>query len=83
MARRKQKKFRRRETRPVDLKCFFCEKKVEPDYKKSKILEKFITGRGKIVGRSNTGLCQKHQRRLKIAIKRARFLSLLPFAKQV
>lgn len=64
------------------LACLFCKEKTEPDYKKPNILEKFITGRGKILARNKTGLCQKHQRRLKISIKRARFLSLLPFARQ-
>ena len=61
------------------LKCFYCQDKKEPDYKQWKVLRKFITDRGKIVGRSKTGVCAKHQRRLAQAIKRARHLALLPF----
>jgi small subunit ribosomal protein S18 len=63
--------------------CFFCKGKVEPDYKNIQQLEKFTTDRGKIIARAWSGLCQKHQRRLSRAIKRARFLALLPFISQV
>jgi len=59
--------------------CYFCNSNKEPDYKQVEVLKKFITDRGKIVPRSRTGLCQKHQKRLTKAIKRARHLSLLPF----
>jgi small subunit ribosomal protein S18 len=42
-------------------------------------LRRYITDRGKIVPRRVTGTCAKHQRQLTGAIKRARFLALLPF----
>jgi small subunit ribosomal protein S18 len=49
------------------------------DYKDVELLRKFITERGKILPRRITGLTAKQQRDLTKAIKRARFLALLPF----
>jgi small subunit ribosomal protein S18 len=49
------------------------------DYKEIEKLKKYITDRGKIIPRRVTGTCAKHQRQLTGAIKRARFLALLPF----
>lgn len=63
--------------------CYFCINNKQPDYKEVEILKKFITDRAKIVARSRTGVCQKHQKRLTKAIKRARHLSLLPFVVRV
>jgi len=59
--------------------CYFCKESQEPEYKDAKILGKYLTSRGKLVGRSRNGLCQKHQRRLAVAVKRARHLAILPF----
>lgn len=59
--------------------CAFCVAKIEPDYKEPEKLRRFLSDRGKITGRMRTGVCQKHQRRLTLAIKRARHLGLLPF----
>lgn len=64
-------------------KCFFCENKTEADYKEVEILRRFISERGKIIPRSRTGLCAKHQRKITREIKRARYLALLPFVTQV
>jgi len=61
--------------------CYFCAKSVCPDYKDVKTLEKFISFYGKIQPRRRTGTCAKDQRKLSKAIKRARILALLPFAK--
>ena len=49
------------------------------DYKDTELLRKFITERGKILPRRITGLTAKQQRALTTAVKRARFLALLPF----
>ncbi len=49
------------------------------DYKKVEFLQSFLTDRGKIRPRHKTGTCGKHQRRLTVAIKRARHLALLPY----
>ena len=49
-------------------------------YKDAPTLLRFVTERGKILPRARTGLDAKGQRALKIAVKRARLLALLPFA---
>jgi small subunit ribosomal protein S18 len=60
-------------------KCSFCEDKKTPSWKDSELLKTFLTNRGRIMGKSFTGLCAKHQRVLAKAIKHARHLALLPF----
>ncbi|MFQ6104673.1 MAG: 30S ribosomal protein S18 [Candidatus Glassbacteria bacterium] len=61
-------------------RCMVCSGELkEIDYKDDKLLFKFLTERGKIVPRRTTGMCAKHQRQLSTAIKRARFLALLPY----
>lgn len=59
--------------------CVFCQTAKEPDYKDPETLSRFITERGKIIGRSRSGLCARHQRQVTREIKRARYLALLPF----
>lgn len=58
--------------------CMFCADKTPIDYKNSSLLQRFVSDRGKIVPRRRTGVCAKHQRSLAQAIKRARFLAMLP-----
>jgi ribosomal protein S18 len=50
------------------------------DYKDTNLLRRFISDRGKIRSRGNTGTCAKHQREVAVAIKTARELALLPYA---
>ena len=83
MAKKDTKRRKPTIRRPKVAFCFFCKEKKTPDYKQVDALEKFTTDRGKIVSRSYNGLCQRHQRQLSKAVKRARFLALLPFATQV
>ncbi len=60
--------------------CKFCADKItDIDYKDIGRLHRYITERGKIIPRRNTGVCAKHQRQLARAIKRARFIALLPY----
>jgi small subunit ribosomal protein S18 len=73
----------RKKIAPVEKNCPFCHKKSDPYYKEIESLQNYITERGKIMGKGRTGLCAKHQRRLATAIKRARFLALLPFVVRV
>jgi small subunit ribosomal protein S18 len=62
--------------------CRFCaDKTIVIDYKDVRRLEYFITDRGKIVSTRFSGNCAKHQRRVAEAIKRARFVSLLPYTR--
>jgi len=49
------------------------------DYKDTELLSQFITERKKIISRRGTGLNAKEQRRVATAIKRARFMALLPY----
>jgi small subunit ribosomal protein S18 len=59
--------------------CRFCADKIEIDYKNLSLLRMFITENGKIFSGRITGTCAKHQRKLDMAIKRARMIALLPF----
>ncbi|HHJ64565.1 MAG TPA: 30S ribosomal protein S18 [Aquifex aeolicus] len=59
--------------------CYFCERKKEPDYKNYEELRQFLTERARIKSRRQTNLCNRHQKRLALQIKRARQLALLPY----
>jgi ribosomal protein S18 len=60
--------------------CRYCKNKdIKIDYKDAKALRPFITERGKIVPRRISGNCAKHQRKVCVAINRARNLAILPF----
>jgi len=60
--------------------CPLCESGIRVvNYKDDKTLSRFITERGKIMPRRMTGMCARHQRQIGTAVKRARFLALLPF----
>ena len=59
-----------------------CERDVHViDYKDAQVLSKFLTDRGKILPRRATGACARFQRQLTVAVKRARFLALIPYIK--
>ena len=74
----------RRPRRPIrKFKCSFCQSGEEPDYKEVETLRRFVSDWGKIIPRSRTGTCAKHQRHLAKAIKRARYLGLIPFTARV
>ncbi len=60
--------------------CLFCRDKIDDiGYKDPVLLRPYISDRGKIAPRRKSGACAKHQRRLAVAIKRARHLALLPY----
>lgn len=52
------------------------------DYKDVDLLKRFISERGKILPRRVTGTSAKNQRKLTVAIKRARVMGLLPFVSE-
>jgi small subunit ribosomal protein S18 len=80
MAKKKDIKKRRRQIEiVVPRNCPFCKGKTEPDYKEFEALTNYMNDRAKIFGKDRTGICSKHQRRISIAIKRARHLALLPY----
>jgi small subunit ribosomal protein S18 len=61
--------------------CRFCaDKNVAIDYKDSGTLKYFITDRGKIIPRRISGNCALHQRKIAVAVKRARMIALMPFS---
>src|SRR6187399_3023769 len=67
--------FRRRKV------CKFCADKIDyVDYKDVKLISGFVPERGKILPRRMFGTCAEHQRKLTLAIQRARNIALLPFA---
>ena len=69
-----------RKVRPHKKVCVFCKSKSKYiDYKDVELLKTMITPNGKISPRRATGTCAKHQRELAVAIKRARFVALLPY----
>lgn len=71
----KKQYFRRKKV------CRFCVEKIDDiNYKDVKLLNSFISERGKITPRRITGVCAPHQRRLSEAIKQARSIALVPYA---
>lgn len=72
---------KRRYTRPGDKsRCRFCKAKVRAiDYKDVETLRKLLTGQGKLFSRKRSGNCAMHQRSVKVAVKRARVMALLPY----
>lgn len=69
-----KRRFRRRKV------CQFCVDKIDVlNYKNPDYYKRFITDRGKIVPRRNSGICAKHQRLLATAVKRARYIGLIPY----
>jgi small subunit ribosomal protein S18 len=58
-----------------------CSERIEyVDYKNTAFLRRFMSDRGKIKSRANTGTCVQHQHEVAVAIKNAREVALLPYA---
>jgi len=75
---KKRKKFAKRLEAPRP--CRFTKEKIfEIDYRDYKTLGRYVTAQGKIQPRKKNNTSAFYQRQLKIAIKRARYLGLLPF----
>jgi len=63
--------------------CYFCKENIDNiDYKNASMLEKFISDKGKIRPRRSTGNCVQHQKKIAMAIKRARVIGLIPYYKR-
>ncbi len=63
-----------------ETRCRFCRDRVkEIDYKEVGTLGKLVTNQGKLFSKKRSGNCAKHQRQLKVAAKRARFMALMPY----
>lgn len=64
----------------LNLNCPLCESGVKHiDYKDVYQLKKFTSVRGKIIHPEKSGACRKHQRQILRAVKRARYIALLPY----
>lgn len=75
-----KKKVRRRRKIIQNLSCPLCDSGVKSiSYKDVYQLKKFTSVRGKIIATEKSGACHKHQKQLKGAIKRARYMALLPY----
>lgn len=77
-----QKKKPRKKRKIIqNLKCPLCESGVKSvGYKDIYQLKKFTSVRGKIISTEKSGVCHKHQKQLQVAVKRARYMALLPYA---
>ncbi len=76
-----KKNLKRRRKIVQNLKCPLCESGVKSvTYKDVYQLKKFTSVRGKIISTEKSGVCHKHQKMLTKAIKRARFMALLPYS---
>jgi len=76
-ARAQKKKFAKPREQAT---CRFCREKTdELDYKDLAVLHKLVTAQGKMLSRKRSGNCAKHQRSARRAMKRARFIALMPF----
>lgn len=60
--------------------CFFKQNNIKHiDYKDTELLKKFLNPHARILSKKKTGVCSKNQRKLALAIKRARFMALVPY----
>lgn len=76
---KKDDKLRRRKVFRKKV-CRFCADKVDKiDYKDVQRLRNCITERGKMLPSRISGTCARHQKQLSAAVKRARFVALLPY----
>jgi len=85
MARDRRKRGKKRESRNRGKakRCYFTENAlVAVDYKDIELLRRFVSERGKISPRRNTGTSAKFQRLVATAVKRARHLGMLPFVRE-
>jgi small subunit ribosomal protein S18 len=72
-------KYKPKKRKQRILFCYCCKENIIPSYYDSETLKRFVSERGKIVSREDSGICEKHQKQLTRAVKRARFLAILPF----
>ena len=60
--------------------CYFSQNNIKYiDYKDTELLKKFLNPHARIISRKKTGVSAKYQRQLATAVKRARFMGLLPY----
>lgn len=80
-----QQRNRKQQTKPAEVivGCAYCKNhRLIIDYKDTASLKRFTSSFSKILPRRKTSICDKHQRKVGEAIKRARFMAMLPFIKE-
>ena len=64
----------------VKKQCYFSQNNIKfVDYKDLELLKKFLGPQGNLLAKKRTGVASKYQRQLATAVKRARFMGLLPY----
>ena len=64
----------------MNKQCYFSENNIRHiDYKDTEILKKFLNPHARMISRKKSGVSAKSQRHLSVAVKRARFMGLLPY----
>lgn len=64
----------------INKQCFFKQNNIRHiDYKDTEIIKKFLNPHGRVLSSKKTGVSAKSQRQLALAVKRARYMALLPF----
>ncbi|MES3031543.1 MAG: 30S ribosomal protein S18 [Patescibacteria group bacterium] len=64
----------------MNKQCYFSQNNIRHiDYKDTEIIKKFLNPHGRMVSRKKSGVSAKSQRQLAVAVKRARFMGLLPY----
>ncbi len=65
------------------MECYFKKHNIKHiDYKDIEVLKKFLNPHGRILSRKKTGVSASYQRKLATAIKRSRFMGLLPYVSE-
>jgi small subunit ribosomal protein S18 len=60
--------------------CYFSQNNIKHiDYKEIEVIKKFLNPHARLISRKKTGVSTKNQRKLAVAVKRARFMGLLPY----
>lgn len=64
------------------MQCYFCQHNIKRiDFKNTILLTRFMSEMHKIRPKRKTGVCSSHQRKLSRAIKKARYMALVPYTK--
>ena len=79
MARKSKPRAKKILPKKVGTVCYFTQTNSTPDYKDVLVLKRFVTDRGKMLSKNYTALTAKNQRLLSQAIKKARYMALLPY----
>jgi len=65
------------------MECYFSKNNIKHiDYKDTDILRKFLNPHGRLLSRKKTGVSSLNQRKLATAVKRSRFMGLLPYVER-